>query len=66
MLLLMEPTTSLLWAPASAGHSALSHHQVNTTLLSLDLGSNIIDYEGAAALAEALSQNQVLEELILR
>ena len=40
--------------------------QVNTTVQNLDLGSNIIDYEGAVALAEALAQNQSLKELVLR
>lgn len=39
---------------------------MNTTLTTLELNSNVIDYEGAKALAEALTENQSLTTLTLR
>ena len=40
--------------------------QLNTTLVSLELNSNSIDYDGATALAEAISENNSLTSLYLR
>ena len=40
--------------------------QTNTTLEVLELNGNVIDYEGAGALAEALAQNTSLRTLGLR
>ena len=40
--------------------------QLNTTLVSLELNSNSIDYDGATALAEAISENTSLTSLYLR
>ena len=51
------------------GHAcdALSVYlQMNTTLTSLELNSNNIDYDGATALAEAIKENTSLTALHLR
>ena len=40
--------------------------QLNTTLVSLELNSNSIDYDGATSLAEAISENTSLTALYLR
>ena len=40
--------------------------QMNTTLTSLELNSNNIDYDGATALAEAIKENTSLTALHLR
>lgn len=40
--------------------------QMNTTLTSLELNSNNIDYDGALALAEAITENTSLSALHLR
>ena len=40
--------------------------QMNTTLTSLELNSNNIDYDGATALAEAVKENTSLTALHLR
>ena len=40
--------------------------QLNTTLVSLELNSNSIDYDGATALAEAITENTSLTALYLR
>ena len=40
--------------------------QLNTTLTKLELSGNSIDYDGAAALAEALAQNTSLQALSIR
>ncbi len=42
------------------------HVQLNTTLVSLELNSNSIDYDGATAIAEAISENNSLTSLFLR
>ena len=42
------------------------HAQLNTTLVSLELNSNSIDYNGATALAAAISENNSLTSLYLR
>jgi len=39
---------------------------MNTTLTSLELNSNNIDYDGATALAEAITENTSLSTLHLR
>jgi Ran GTPase-activating protein (RanGAP) involved in mRNA processing and transport len=40
--------------------------QMNTTLSSLELNGNVIDYEGSKALAEAIKENTSLTALHLR
>ena len=42
------------------------HVQLNTTLVSLELNSNSIDYDGAKALAEAIQENNSLTSLYIR
>lgn len=39
---------------------------MNTTLTSLELNGNVIDYDGATALAEAITENTSLTALHLR
>ncbi len=46
--------------------SGLSAAQLNTTLVSLELNSNSIDYDGATALAEAIAETTSLTALYLR
>lgn len=40
--------------------------QVNTTLETLELNGNVIDYDGITALAEALTVNSSLKVLAIR
>ena len=40
--------------------------QINTTLQTLELNSNVIDYDGITALAEALAENSSLTTLHIR
>ena len=40
--------------------------QINTTLQTLELNSNVIDYDGITALAEALAENSSLNTLHIR
>jgi Leucine Rich repeat len=40
--------------------------QLNTTLTTLELNGNVIDYDGAVALASALTENESLTTLTIR
>ena len=40
--------------------------QINTTLQTLELNSNVIDYDGISALAEAIAENSSLTTLHIR
>ena len=40
--------------------------QTNTTLQTLDLSGNVIDYDGAVAIADALAENDGLVSLSIR
>ena len=44
----------------------VSGAQINTTLQTLELNSNVIDYDGITALAEALAENSSLTTLHIR
>ena len=49
--------------PTSPPARCYSRLQVNTTLEALELNGNVVDYEGVAALAEALAANTSLKTL---
>ncbi len=46
--------------------SRAARRQINTTLQTLELNGNVIDYDGVSALAEALTENTSLTTLHIR